>query len=410
MRDELDDEPRWWGSELLARHPADALWARADSEVTYERLRAQVSSLRRLFEAYGVRPGATVAIQGAQSFTQLWSLLALWSRGAQVLLMGPEIRGRELERLLDHCRPQFYVAFGDSGPRGRIFHDEAELLVRKLRGGQRAVTDACLIHFTSGSTGFAKAVARTPQSLLAELAAFRRMGGMPGAGSNVMLLGPVAHSFNLVGGVLHNMDAGAVSVFPTRSSRPALLRTAIRAAVDTVLGRPDHFAALARGDRSVRLPALRCAVSGGDRMDGRVHARFTERFGVRIGQAYGTTETGIVAADPTGWFAPGSVGMVAPGVRIRIVEGELQVRLAGTPYLGPQETPARFLPDGDPDGPGWFCTRDRAVRDPSSGALRIMDRIDPPADRRELTRGIDHVLLSDRAASRSLTRSGTPAD
>ncbi|MFG3532233.1 AMP-binding protein [Streptomyces sp. NPDC047917] len=174
MRDELDDEPRWWGSGLLARHPADAVWARADSEVTYERLRVQVTSLRRLFEAYGVRPGATVAIQGAQSFTQLWSVLALWSQGAQVLLMGPGIRGRELERLLDRCRPQFYVAFGNGGPRYRTFHDEAELLVRKLRGGQRAVTGHCLIHFTSGSTGFAKAVARTPQSLLAETGCRRR--------------------------------------------------------------------------------------------------------------------------------------------------------------------------------------------------------------------------------------------
>ncbi|MEU3459144.1 AMP-binding protein [Streptomyces sp. NPDC006733] len=409
MRDELDDEPRWWGSELLARHPADALWARAGSEVTYERLRTQVTAQRRLFEAYGVRPGATVVLQGTQSFTQLWAILALWSQGAQVLLMGPEIRGRELEHLLDRCRPQFYVAFGSSGPWFRTFHDECELLVRKLRGGQRAVTDHCLIHFTSGSTGFAKAVARTPQSLLAELDAFRRMDGMPGAGANVLLLGPVAHSFNLVGGILHNMDAGAVSVFPTRASRPNLLRTALRTGADTVLGRPDHFADLVRGERSVRLPALRHAISGGDRLDGRIHARFAERFGVRIGQAYGTTETGIVAADPTGWFAPGSVGMVAPGVRIRIVDDELQVRMAGTPYLGSEEAPARFLPDGDPDGPGWFCTRDRAVCDPSSGALRIMDRIDPPADRRQLTRGIDHVLLSDRTASRSLTRSGAPA-
>ncbi|MFZ3494843.1 class I adenylate-forming enzyme family protein [Streptomyces sp. 5.8] len=409
MRDLPESKPGWWGEELLARHPADAVWAQAGHEVTYRDLRDRTGRLEGLFRAHGIRPGSTVALQGTPSFSQVWSVFALWSIGAQVMLMGQEIRGRELSRLLDRCRPQFHVSFGSAGPSLLAFHDECEVLVRRMRGGARATTDHCLVHFTSGSTGFAKAVGRTPESLLAELDVFHRIGGMPEAGSRVLVLGSVAHSFNLVGGLLHNMNVGAATVFPTRAGRPAALRAAIRSRTDTILGTTGHFTELALAERPVRVPGLRRAISGGDRLDDRVHARFTERYGVRIGQAYGTTETGIVAADPTGWYGPGTVGLVVPMARVRMEGGELQVRLARTPYLGEEEPPARFLADGPHGGAGWLSTRDRAVFDPASGALRILGRIDPFADRGSLTRGADRDLLLDRTAGRALTRGGRPS-
>ncbi|MET9322988.1 AMP-binding protein [Streptomyces sp. NPDC003038] len=410
MRDILDGTSGWWGEELLAQHPPDSVWAQAGHEVTYKHLRTQTLRLQGLFQAHGIRPGATVALHGTPSFSQLWSVFALWSIGAQVMLMGREIRGRELGRLLDRCRPQFYVSFGSAGHPLRTFHDECEILVLRMRGGTRATTDHCLVHFTSGSTGFAKPVGRTEPSLLAELDVFRRIGGMPEAGSRVLVLGSIAHSFNLVGGLLHNMNVGATTVFPTRNGRPAALRTAIRSGADTILGTTGHFTELALAERPVRIPSLHRAISGGDRLDDRVHARFTQRYGVRIGQAYGTTETGIVAADPTGWYGPGTVGMVVPGAQVRLVGGELQVRLARNPYLAEESPPGRFLADGPSDGPGWLCTRDRAVFDPGSGALRILGRIDPFADRNSLTRGPDRVLLLDRTAERALTRSGRPCE
>lgn len=409
MREVMGSTRRWWGSELLDRGRGDAVWARAGHDVTYDRLRAQVASLQELFRTYGIRPGSTVALQGTQSFTQLWSVFALWALGAQVMLMGPDVRGGELERVLDQCRPQYHLSFRGNAPGRRIFHDECEVCVRRLKHGQAAVTGHCLIHFTSGSTGFAKAVGRTPESLLRELDTFRRIDGMPSAGARVMLLGPVSHAFTLVGGVLHHMAVGAVSVFAPRASRSALLRCLRFSGADTVLGAPRHFSALALGERAVRLPRLSRAISGGDRLDAAVHTRFAERFGVRIGQAYGTTETGIIAADPIGWFAPGSVGPAAPGVQIRIAQdGELHVRMAANPYTGQGVPHGRFLPDEAQDGPGWLRTRDRAELDPSSGALRILGRFDPPADRSVLTRGTDHLLLSARTASRLLTRDGAP--
>ncbi|PVC79496.1 AMP-binding protein [Streptomyces sp. CS131] len=408
MRHASGGESDWWGAELLARHPSGAVWAEGDHAVTYGLLRTQTSRLRDLFTAHGIRSGTTVALQGTPSFSQLRSALALWALGAQVMLIGQEIRGIELARLLDSRRPQFHVAFSGSGHGRRTFHDECEILVRRMRRGLPAATAHCLVHFTSGSTGFAKAVGRTGSSLLAELDSFRRVPGMPGAGARVLVLGPVTHSFSLVGGLLHNMHVGAVTVFAPRSARPAVLRTALRSGADTILGTTAHFTELALGDRPVRVPGLRRAVSGGERLPDRVYAGFADRYGVRIGQAYGTTESGVVAADPTGWYGPGSVGPVVPGRQVRLIGEELQVRLDHTPYLSEEPPPARFVADGAPDSPGWLCTRDRAAFDPAGGALRILGRIDPAADRGNRVHGLDHLLLADRTAGRALTRSARP--
>jgi 3-hydroxy-4-methylanthranilate adenylyltransferase len=399
----------WWGAELLDRAPGDVAWAQAGHTVTYERLRAEVASLRGLFGAYGIKSGTTVALQGVQSFTQLWSLFALWSLGAQVVLLGPGVGGPELARVLDRCRPQYHLAFRHQG-RWQTFRDECEVFVRRLKGGRPAATDHCLIHFTSGSTGWIKAVGRTPDSLLEELETFRRIEGMPECGARVLVLGPLAHAFALVGGVLHNTAVGAVSVFSPLASRQALLRSVLFSRADTILGTPRHFRDLVEGARKLRLPRLRCAISGGERLESPVHARFAERFGVRIGQAYGTTETGIVAADPEGWFGPDGVGPPAPGVRVHVAsDGELRVAMRANPYpegdpypegeAGEPRLP-RFVPDGPLDGPGWLCTRDRVRIDPYSESLSILGRFDPAVSREPLRRQTDDLLLSDRTASR----------
>jgi acyl-coenzyme A synthetase/AMP-(fatty) acid ligase len=408
VRETSHEAPDWWGAHLLARPPAHAPWAVAGHHLTYGDLRAQFTALRRLFLAHGIRPGATVALRGSPSFSQVWSVFALWSLGAQVWLMGPWISGRELGRLLDAGRPQFHVAFA-AGPAPDVFRDECEILVRRLRGGRPAVTDHCLVQFSSGSTGFAKAIGRDAASLLAELDVFRRIEGMPGDGARVLVLGSLAHSFNLIGGLLHNMNVGATTVFPRSVAVPAVLRAAIRSGADTLSGTTEHFVRLAVGSRPLRLPALRRAIAGGARLDDAVYTAFAERQGVRIGQAYGTTETGIIAADPTGWYGPGTVGMVAPGVHVRLAAGELQVQAHRSPYLELTTAPEDLYRPGSAGGGGWLRTRDRARFDPDNGALRLTGRIDRLVDRGPLTRGFDRALLADRTVARLLTCRVKPA-
>jgi acyl-coenzyme A synthetase/AMP-(fatty) acid ligase len=408
MATSVDGEPDWWGADLLGRPSGSVLWAQARHAVSYHSLRTQVTTLRRLFGAYGIRSGHTVALQGAHSFTQLWALFALWSRGAQVMLVGPQVRGKELGRQLDWCRPQFHVSFDAPGHHKETFHDECEIFVRRLVGGRPAATAHCLIQFTSGSTGFTKAVGRTPESLLTELERFKAVGGMPESGSRTLVLGPLAHSFPLVGGVLYAMSVRSAVLFAPHSDGHAVLGTAVRSGADSIIGSPRHFNSLTQTGRPLRIPRLQIAISGGERMDHRMHARFAERHHVRIGQAYGTTETGIIAVDPTCWYGPDTVGLPVPGIGVRLMARELQVRLDRSPYLLEEAPPARFLADSKHTRAGWLRTRDLVERDPASGALRVLGRFDPLTDRHAFTHGLEQDQLADRTRVRHLERDGQP--
>ncbi|MFD7734415.1 class I adenylate-forming enzyme family protein [Kitasatospora phosalacinea] len=403
MKPNLPPPQAWWISQLLDRHPDDALWACAGRTVTYGELRAQVTASARLAGSYGIGPGSTVALRGAAGFTQLWTLLALWSVGAQVMLMGPSLEGDDLGALLDRCRPRHLLTLdGPARPDG-AFQDECGVLVRRLASGMPARTDHCLVQFTSGSTALAKAVGRDADSLRAETDRFAALPGMPGAGERVLLLSPTAHSFGLVGGVLHAMNTGAVLVFPSTTGRGG------PGAVDAVLAAPRHFAALAEGPHQDALRGLRTAVSAGDTLDAAVRLRFAERYGVRVGQAYGTTETGIVAADPAGEHGPDAVGPPAPGVRVRVHSGELQVWLPRSPYLFEQQPPARFVSPGGGATGGWLCTRDMVARDPGTGAIRLLGRFDPLRRRALPSEGHTQRQIAMRTLVRRLERSGRTA-
>ncbi|MBO0804528.1 MAG: AMP-binding protein, partial [Nocardiopsaceae bacterium] len=95
--------------------------------------------------------------------------------------------------------------------------------------------------------------------------------------------------------------------------------------------------------------------------------RFAARFGIGVGESYGTTETGVIAMDVSGATRP-AVGPAAPGVCLRIHQGELEVRMPeGTPYLHDSGE--------DRYADGWLRTRDRAELD-AAGAVRLLGRSD----------------------------------
>ncbi|MFG2949574.1 class I adenylate-forming enzyme family protein [Streptomyces adustus] len=374
----------WWGADLLGRHADDTVWARAaDREVTFGGLRRETAWLADVLEQYGIRAHSTVALYGSASFTQLWSLFALWSLGAQVVLMEPPPGRRSREVPPVPQRVQFSVSLGESRGRPHDFVDECEVLVRRRACGAPSVSGHCLVQFSSGTTGRPKAVGRSPRSLLAELDRLAAVEGVARHGERVAVLEPFTRSFGLIGGVLHALAVGAGVVLPVARTAAATVRAAADAQV--VLGNPHHFDRLARAEPGA-LPHLRLAVSSGDALPPEIPALFRARHGVRVGQAYGTTETGIVAADLTGRFGPAGVGVTVPGVRTRVVGGVLEVHVPESPYLY----------DDTPWTGGWMSTRDLVTRDPRTGALRLRGRVQGVGDASVDLLRIESVLRAHR--------------
>jgi 3-hydroxy-4-methylanthranilate adenylyltransferase len=365
MTKDAQETPPWWGSELLRRGADDDIWACASQPISRARLWSEVDWLARVLGYQGIRRGSTVALFGVASFTQLWTIFALWSLGAQVILIDPRIGPVETRELREFCRPQFYVTFTGMNRQAEVFADECEVLVRWMPDGLPADPTYCLVQFSSGTTGRLKAIGRTRESLLAEVTTLRSVPDLPAAGERVLLLEPITRSFGLLGGVLHAMDVGATVAFAPSTEPDRMLAAAADA--DLMIGTPRHFALLNSADRRIPLPRLRAAVSGGEALPAATADEFAHRFGLRIGQAYGTTETGILAADVTGRYGPTSVGRPVAGMRTRISRGELQAWLPRTPY-----------PYGDHGdwSDGWLSTNDLVTRDVDTGALKLRGCVD----------------------------------
>jgi acyl-coenzyme A synthetase/AMP-(fatty) acid ligase len=373
----------WWGDDLLNRSADDMPWARGATTVTFGRMRAETAWLRRMYGRAGIGARNTVALHGTPSFTQLWSVFALWSLGAQVITL-PQ-RG-DLAEVLTEARPEFHVSFGQSDRAFRPFADECEVMVRRRSDGRGAVTEHCLVQLSSGTTGRGKLIGRSADSLLVELHLMSTVDGLPAADDRVLLLDSVAQSFGLVGGVLHGMNSGAMMMFP-RTFDPKKVLPAARDA-QFVIGSPSSLGQLATPGARSALPDLRAAISGGEVLHPHVFERFQHVHGVRIGQAYGTTETGLIAADPVGTYEPPSVGVPVRGLRVRVERGVLEVHMAQSPYLY----------DQSPWLGGWMSTRDLVALDPVTGELRLRGRADVvPADHTDLDLlEIERVLHSHR--------------
>jgi long-chain acyl-CoA synthetase len=117
-------------------------------------------------------------------------------------------------------------------------------------------------------------------------------------------------------------------------------------------------------------PSLACLICGSAPL-GEDTQRWFETFGIPVYQVYGLTETtAIVTMDVPPDVTPGRVGPTIDGVKVRLMDGELQVKGANVfaEYLFmPEETEAAF-------DDGWFKTGDQAEVD-ARGHWKIVGRV-----------------------------------
>ncbi|MFE7275835.1 class I adenylate-forming enzyme family protein [Streptomyces sp. NPDC057623] len=359
--------PSWWGETFLGRRHDDDVWALADRAVTYRELREHVGFLAARLAAAGIGSGSSVALCMPPSLTLLHAMLAAWTRGAQVMLIDVRSTGYEVDRLLRICEPQYLISAQPGSPLTGYLVEDVPFTLECRATGRPAAPDVCLVQASSGSTGNPKVIGRSSAALLAELRRYAALEGMPGAGERVLLLNSVIHTMGLVGGVLHGLNSGAQMVFPSRMRAETIVETTRATEASAIFGVPMHFALLARSVPAA-VPSLRLAVSAGELLPLKVWTQFRERYGLPISPVYGTTETGIIAADLITGAEPPVLGRPTAGMDVDVVAGELRVRMERTPYL--------WSDRADRFHDGWLRTFDRCDRDPVNGVLSYRGRAD----------------------------------
>ena len=242
----------------------------------------------------------------------------------------------------------------------------------------RQATDPGVVLFTSGSEGTPKGVVLSHRNILANAAqALARVD--VNANDKVFNVLPVFHSFGLTGGTMMPLLAGVpIFMYPSPLHYRVVPELIYQTGATILFGTDTFLTGYARSAHAYDFRTLRLVLAGAEAVKERTRQVFMERYGIRILEGYGVTETAPVLAMNTPMFnRPGTVGRLSPLMEYRLDPvpgidegGRLSVRgpnvMLG--YLR-AENPGVLEPPVD----GWYDTGDIVAID-AAGFITIKGR------------------------------------
>jgi acyl-coenzyme A synthetase/AMP-(fatty) acid ligase len=366
-------------------------------EITYREFHRQACALAAELRARGLGKGDRIGVMLPNCCELAVLYFACIYAGAVIVPVNPALSRSEAQFILTSCKPALVIANIASAESVRTFHENVLGLVTAQEatgdsGGPNKIRidvleeaknfvpletadteDLVVIMYTSGTSAKPKGLAHRLGRMFRNAAAFASARGID-QDSRFYLTLSMAYMggfYNLL--VLPFLCGASVVVDHVFDARSSLhfWEKAKSNKINTLWMAPTVLSILLRMDRGRTgeefcRSSVRHAFVGFAPLPLKVKDEFETRYGVRLIENYGLSETLFVTARSQGIFGlPGYVGEALPGVEVRIVndegepvapgaDGEVQVLtpdlMAG--YLGGD---GRLLAA---DAARWFSTGD----------------------------------------------------
>ena len=244
--------------------------------------------------------------------------------------------------------------------------------------------DPAVVLFTSGSEGEPKGVVLSHANLLANHKQIKaRIDFTPR--DVVLNTLPMFHSFGFtVGALLPVLNGMTCFFYPSPLHFSVIPEMAYDIGATIMFGTNTFFAAYAKKAHPYDFHKMRYMVAGAEKLQESTRQTWMDKFGIRILEGYGATETAPVTSVNTPIdYKAGSVGRFMPEMLHKLepvpgIENAGRLHVAGPNimlgYLLPDK-PGVIIPPNSPIyGEGWYDTGD-IVRVDEDGFIFIQGRI-----------------------------------
>lgn len=357
--------------------------------VTFGELAEGSNRLANALAALGVGFGERVAVVLSQRVETALTHIAAYKLGAVAVPLSAQFGPDALEVRLRDAEPRVVIGEAEALERVRALGVDAVtidvdtdwegLLGRSSPRFTAAATGPdtpALLVYTSGTTGPPKGALHGHRVLAGHLPGFELShDGFPQPGDRIWTPADWAWIGGLYDVLVPALAHGTpVVAFRSRRFDPEQAFDLIRRLEVRNVFMPATALRLMR--RAGGGPVgLRTLGSGGEAVGAETAAWCHEHLGVRLNEFYGQTEANLLVGNSAAWpVRAGSMGLPYPGHDVRLIDGELAVRVEGNPvaFLGywrsPEATAAKVRD-------GWLMTGDLATAD-DDGYLTFVGRTD----------------------------------